>query len=188
MRNLSFIVLVLTFLVFPNNLFAIHAIFKGVLPIPRIHGPAHLNMVLETFRERVNSTELSAAIGQFSDEHRFDLNRSGFSSKVTQVLADFYKDRLFRIEINYKPLSSKSADIESLIENNNASFGPPRENILPGTRLIFWDDGATRLILQIDDSDGFLSYSLTYIDNDLFHAASRDRVQRETAGRSNYGK
>lgn len=158
------------------------------MPIPRVHAAISLDMPIETFRETVENTEVSPAVGQFLDEHRFDLNLSIFPSKVTQVLADFYKGHLFRIEINYKAVSSKSADLERLILSNNTSFGPPRENILPGVRLIFWDDGATRLILQIDDTDAVLNYSLTYIDNDLFHTASRDRVQRETAGRSSYGK
>jgi len=188
LKDLRFIVLVFSFLILPNDLFAIHAIFKGAEPIPRKHGPVHLNMPIAVFLESTESTEVSLAIGQFSDEHRFDLDVRGFSGNVSQVLSDFYKGRLFRIEINYTPIPRGNAKVEGLIAANNQSFGPPRENILPGTRLIFWDDGATRLIMQIDEADGTLSYSLTYIDDDLFHAASRDRVQRETGGRSSYGK
>lgn len=153
-----------------------------------MHGPVSLNMSIEDFLETIESTEHSLAIGQFSDEHRFDLDGRYFPGKVTQVLSDFYKGRLFRIEINHKPTPGTSPEVEDLVASHNASFGPPRETLLPGTRLIFWDDGATRLIMQIDTADGFLRYSLTYIDDDLFHAASRDRVQRETGGRANYGK
>ncbi|GEM_PF-2391580 len=188
LKSLYFIILLFISLGFSGDLFAIHAIFKGEIPIPRTHGPVHLNMAIDPFLKSKTGTEVPTAIGQFFDEHRFELNPALFPAKVVQVLADFYKGRLFRIEINYKPLSRKSLEIETLITRNTKDFGPPRVNVLPGTRLIFWDDGATRMILQIDEADDLLEHSLTYIDNDLFHAASRDRVQRETGGRSSYGK
>ncbi len=128
------------------------------------------------------------AIGQFSDEYRYEMDLSTYPETLTKVLADFYNHRLFRIEMNYLPIAKSSQVLHVLIDENTELYGPPRVNSFTGVRLLFWDDGATRMILQIDETDTVQTYSVTYIDDDLFHAASRDRVQRETSGRSNYGK
>lgn len=173
---------------FPSDLLAIHAIFKGAVPIPRQHGPVSLNMSLEVFLQTLTATEIQSAIGQFPDEHRFELARSAFSDGTEQIFSDFYNGHLFRIEISYQTREQTPSPIEVLVSENTQLYGPPRINSLGGIRLFFWDDGATRMILQVDESDKSLEYSLTYIDDDLFHEASRNRVQRETGGRSSYGK
>lgn len=172
----------------PSKLLAIHAIIKDKDPIPRIHGPLTLGMGLEDFLKSVSGTEVETAIGQFEDEARFQLDRLLFSDEVESVLSDFYSNLLFRIEINYKPLKKETTLLQNLISRWSEQYGAPRENLLPGVRLLFWDDGATRMILEIDELEELKTYSVTYIDNDLFHNASRDRVQRETAGASTYGK
>lgn len=179
---------IFSILLSPSDLFAIHAIFKGAAPIPRQHGPVSLNMSLEAFLETVSGTEVEKAIGQFSDEHRFELDPSAFSDETEHVYSDFYNGHLFRIEISYQPRQQTASLIEALVSENAKLYGPPRINLLAGIRLFFWDDGATRMILQVDESDKSLEYSLTYIDDDLFHQASQNRVQRETGGRSSYGK
>ncbi len=187
-KTLSLLIISSYFILFPPDLLAIHAIFKGSEAIPRKHGSVRLNMLFEEFIQAPKGLELPPAIGQFSDEHRFELDLSPFPDGITQVFADFYKDRLFRIEINYKPIESEGVPLQGLIDANTKLYGPPRVNSFTGTRLIFWDDGATRMILEVDKTDATLTHSLTYIDDDLFHQASRDRVQRETGGRANYGK
>lgn len=188
MRPLLFVISFLTLSFSPVDLFAIHAIFKGAAPIPRTHGPVQLNMTMEAFLQTVKGEEVFKAIGQFTDEHRYELDPSAYPETFSQVLADFYKDRLFRIEVNYREVKKSSSVVQKRIDEHTRQYGPPRVNSLTGVRLLFWDDGATRMILQVDETGDALVYSLTYIDNDLFHAASRDRVQRETAGRANYGK
>ncbi len=185
-QHLLFIFIAL--LLLPTDLYAIHAIFKGVSPIPREHGPLKLDMGRDNFLQFSKSKEVPKVIGQFSDEHQYEFDPSVFSKDVEKVISDFYKDRLFRIEINYKSMSKKIAPVQAIIDQNTQLHGPPRINTLTGLRLIFWDDGATRLIMQIDENNAQLTYSLTYIDDDLFHQASRDRVQREIGGRSFYGK
>ena len=178
----------LLLLALPSELLAIHAIIKDKDPIPRVHGPLTLGMGMEDFLKSVTGTEVKAAIGQFEDEARFQLNRLLFGEDVEGVLSDFYFHSLFRIEVNYKPLKKETALFQILINRWTEKYGAPRENVLPGVRLLFWDDGATRMILEIDELEDLMAYSVTFIDDDLFHKASRDRVQRETAGASSYGK
>jgi len=177
----------LLLMMLPSELLAIHAIIKDKEALPRVHGPLKLGMSLENFRESAEGKKLKSAIGQFEDEARFEVAVSFFSEEVSEVLSDFYFNSLFRIEINYKPIK-KEVVLQALIKEWSERYGTPRLNVLPGVRLLFWDDGATRMILEIDELEGLDAYSITYIDDDLFHKASRDRVQRETAGASSYGK
>jgi len=183
--------LVFSFLVFflatPPKLLAIHAIIKNKDALPRKHGPLHLGMDLVHFLKSAGGILEKPAIGQFEHESRYRLDPLLFSDHPESILADFYAGTLFRIEINHKPLK-KEADFQDLIKAWSKRYGNPRKNRLPRVRLYFWDDGATRMILEIDKEEGLDRYSLTYIDDDLFHKASRDRVQRETAGASSYGK
>ncbi len=179
----------LLFVSFPlKEALAIHAIFKGAAPIPRKHGPIQLDMQHHAFLKTTQGKPVEKAIGQFPDEHRYELDLSAYPDSLKNVLADFYKNRLFRIELIYHPIHKPDTFLSTLIEENTKQYGPPRINDLTGIRLLFWDDGATRMILQIEETEQTQVHSVTYIDNDLFHNASRDRVQRETSGRANYGK
>ncbi len=128
------------------------------------------------------------AIGQFADEHQYKLAALPSSPDILNIVCDFYQGKLFRIELNYHPLKTGGAIVQERIDEWTIRFGEPRVNNFPDVLLVFWDDGATRMILQSDESEGSTLYSITYIDDDLFHLFSRERVQRETAGQSNYGK
>lgn len=165
---------------------AIHAIIEDAEAVPRRHGPIFLGMFLEEFLSISKGVEVVPAIGQFQDEQRFQLDPHHFSSDVENVTCDFFKGTLFRIEIDYR--KKPAAFLHNLIEEWSDIYGKPRSNALPGTHLVFWDDGATRMILQVEESMESTVYSVTYIDDDLLHRISRERVQRETAGRANYGK
>jgi hypothetical protein len=182
-------VLFLSVIFLPLDSFAIHAILKEGEAVPRSYGELRLGMSLDTFLEISGKMEEEApAIGQFSDEHRYRVEPRLSTPDVFSVICDFYRGVLFRIELNYHPIKAEDATIQSLIDQWTGRFGEPRVNTFPEALLVFWDDGATRMILQSDESDGEIVYSVTYIDDDLFHAISRERVQRETSGRSNYGK
>ncbi|MFQ5949080.1 MAG: hypothetical protein ACE5J1_00115 [Nitrospiria bacterium] len=182
---------VILFLVAVPNLFAIHAIFEDGEPIQRKHGPIFLKMPLDLFLQKVDGTEESPAIGQFEHEQRFRLDGSSFRPKVESVIADFYSGILFRIEINFQPVHKTASPLPRLKEEWSHRYGPPRANAFPGVDLLFWDDGKTRMILEAREEETAgetsMAYSLTYIDDDLFHRASRERVQLETDGRSSYG-
>lgn len=172
----------------PPSLLAIHAIIHDAEPIPREHGPMYLGMSLPDFLKSVRSTEEKSAIGQFEDEHRYRIDPAVFPPEVDGVFCDFYNGVLFRIEINYKPVDNRASPVSELKEKWSARYGSPRTNTLPGTYLIFWDDGKTRLILEEDKEEDSIVYSTTYIDDAIFHQASRERVQKETRGMSSYGK
>ncbi|MFQ5543703.1 MAG: hypothetical protein ACE5FY_05065 [Nitrospiria bacterium] len=175
-------------LFFPSELLAIHAIIKDADPVPRKHGPVFLGMSVDKFLQSVKGEEVPPAIGQFQEEGRYSLNLNPFPSDIASVIVDFYKERLFRIEINYQPQTLKSFALDGAIDTWSEQYGSPRINILPDVKLVFWDDGLTRMILQVNEVDNVKDYSITYIDDDLFHRASRERVQLETGGQSSYGK
>lgn len=172
----------------PADLFAIHAILKGGEPIPREHGPVALGMALPQFLQLTKGIEEPTAIGQFKHERRFIVDASYFSADVKNVICDFYKETLFRIEINHRSSQKNTAVVEDLKEKWSGRFGLPRVNTFSGTHLLFWDDGKTRLILEEDEEEKSVIYSTTYIDDDLFHEASHERVRLETDGQSSYGK
>lgn len=172
----------------PFNALAIHAIIKDGEPVPRNYGSVSLGMSLETFLATTPSKKEAVAVGQFDDEHRYELSSPSSASNVLSVICDFYQGVLFRIEINYQPITKGGATIQRNIDEWSGRFGEPRINSFPEVLLVFWDDGATRMILQADESDEVTVYSVTYLDDDLFHLISRARVQRETAGRSTYGE
>jgi len=176
------------FLLAPPDLSAIHAILKDGEPIPRAVGSIALEMPIETFLKTTEGIETPKAIGQFEDEHRFQLDGLPAATGIKNLVCDFFQGVLFRIEVNYPPLGEDAASLNPLIEAWTRRFGSPRINTFSGTRLFFWDDGATRMILEIDESAALQTYSVTYIDDDLFHRISRERVQRETSGQSSYGK
>lgn len=179
---------VLLFLAAPADLFAIHAILKDGEPIPREQGPLFLGMPLPQFLQLTKGVEEPSAIGQFEHEHRFIVDAAHFSPEVKNVICDFYKEILFRIEINYRASQQNASIVEDLKEKWSHRFGPPRVNSFVGVRLWFWDDGKTRLILEEDEEEKSVTYSTTYIDDDLFHEASHERVRLETDGKSSYGK
>jgi hypothetical protein len=185
---LSSILVVLLLAATPADLFAIHAVLKNGEPIPREHGPLSLGMALPRFLQLTKGVEEPPAIGQFKHERRFVIDASHFGSDVKNVVCDFYKGTLFRIEINHRPSQKNAAIVEDLKEKWSHRFGPPRINTFPGTHLLFWDDGKTRLILAEDEEEKSVIYSTTYIDDDLFHEASHERVRLETDGQSSYGK
>jgi len=173
----------------PQTSFAIHAIIQNEEPLPRHHGALTLGMSLESFFATVGvKEEVPVVTGQFSDEHQYKLSSPPSSPDILNVVCDFYKGKLFRIELNYRPLKNGGAIIQKHIDEWTKYFGEPRVNNFPEVLLVFWDDGSTRMILQSDESEGLTLYSVTYIDDDDFHLISRERVQRETAGRSTYGK
>ncbi len=171
-----------------GDIFAIHAIIEDRMPLPRKQGPVSLEMPIEIFHASTQAQEIAPAIGQFEDEQRFELTPPPTTTGVENLIVDFFQGTLFRIEVNYQPVESKPAALEDLIDVWSQRYGQPRVNSFPGARLFFWDDGATRMILQIDAMAAPSVYSVTYIDDDLFHRISRERVQRETEGRSSYGK
>jgi len=179
---------VLLLFALPADLFAIHAILKGGEPIPREHGPVALGMPLPRFLQLTKGIEEPTAIGQFKHERRFIVDAAHFSADVKSVVCDFYKGTLFRIEINLPASPKNAAVVEDLKEKWSTRFGPPRINTFTGTHLVFWDDGKTRLILEEDEEEKSVIYSTTYIDDDLFHEASHERVRLETDGQSSYGK
>ena len=181
--------MVLVILAVPVRLPAIHAIIKDGEPIPREHGPLLLGMPLSQFLQLTKGVEEPSAIGQFKHERRYVVADSpAFSSEVKNVICDFYKEKLFRIEMNYRPIQNGASPVQDLKEKWSHRFGIPRVNSFAGAHVLFWDDGKTRLILEEDEEEKSSTYSATYIDDDLFHAASRDRVQLETEGKSSYGK
>lgn len=180
--------IVLLLSLMPADLFAIHAILKGGEPIPREHGPIALGMPLPRVLQLTKGVEEPDAIGQFKHERRFVVDAAHFSPDVKSVLCDFYKGILFRIEINHRASQKSAAVVEGLKEKWSHRFGLPRTNTFPGTHLLFWDDGKTRLILEEDEEENSVIYSTTYIDDDLFHEASHERVRLETDGQSSYGK
>lgn len=175
-------------IILPADLYAIHAIIKDKTPVPRSYGPILLEMPMADFLNASNAKALAPAIGQFDDEHRFELAPLPASQDVENIVLDFYRDTLFRIEVNYKSVKRESSTLVELIEVWSHRYGQPRVQSLPEVRLLFWDDGITRMILEIDEAENKSSYSVTYIDDDLFHRISRERVQRETAGLAQYGK
>lgn len=144
-----------------------------------------LKSFLETEGEK---EEVPVVIGQFADEHQYKLSPSPPSPDILNIVCDFYQDKLYRIELNYHPLKAGGERIKKHIDEWTDRFGEPRINRFANVLLVFWDDGATRMILQTDESEGMSVYSVTYIDDDLFHLISRERVQRETGGQSSYGK
>lgn len=177
---------VLFLLLWPAPLFAIHAIFEDGEPIQRRHGPIFLGMPIDLFLQTVDGREEPTAKGQFKHERRYRMEGSAFRSGVVSVISDFYRGVLYRIEINFRPLDKAASPIPQITELWSHRHGPPRTTALPGVDLFFWDDGKTRMILEADHGETALEYSLTYIDDDLFHHASRDRVQIETEGKSSY--
>lgn len=167
-------------------LFAIHAIFEDGDPIRRKHGPIFLGMPIDLFLQTVGGKEESAAKGQFKHERRYAVEGADFGAGVVSVISDFYRGELYRLEINYMPVDKAMSPIQKIVKRRSHHHGPPRTTALPGVELFFWDDGKTRMILEADHGETSLEYSLTYIDDDLFHHASRDRVQIETGGNSSY--
>lgn len=145
-------------------------------------------MSLETFLATTAAKEESPVIGQFADEHRYEMAPLSSSSEILSIVCDFYRGKLFRIELNYRPIKTGDAIIQAKVDEWTSRFGEPRVNNFPEVLLVFWDDGATRMILQSDESEGLIIHSVTYLDDDLFHLISRERVQRETAGQSSYGR
>lgn len=178
----------LVFFIRPAKVGAIHFVINSSERIQREHGPLKLGMALSDFAQAVKSKEAAEEIGQFEEERRFHADPAFFAPNATDVLADFYKGQLFRIEVNYHSVAAESPAVEELKSRFVGHYGPPRTNSLPGTDLFFWDDGKTRLILERDVADGSMLYSITYIDDDLFHQASHERVGKETNGRSTYGR
>ncbi|MCG3112594.1 MAG: hypothetical protein MCM46_12335 [Candidatus Manganitrophus sp. SB1] len=172
----------------PPDLHAIHFVINSNERIQREHGPLKLGMALPDFLQAVKSKEAALEIGQFEEEKRFHADPALFAPAASGVLADFFKGQLFRIEINYRPVDKESSAVEELKAQITARYGPPRINSLPGTDLFFWDDGKTRLILERDELEEGIGYSTTYLDDDLFHQASHDRVKKETDGKSSYGR
>jgi len=174
-------------LLIPAPLFAIHAIFEDGEAIQRKHGPVSLGMALDLFLKAVHGEEEPVVKGQFKHERRYRLEGgAAFRSEVDSVIADFYRGKLYRVEINFRPVDKASSPIPEMTRKSTHRHGPPRTTALPGIDLFFWDDGKTRMILEADHGETTLEYSLTYIDDDLFHHASRDRVQIETDGNSTY--
>lgn len=172
----------------PPDLHAIHFVINSSERIQREHGSLKLGMALPDFLQAVKSKEAAVEIGQFEEEKRFHADPASFAQDVSDVLADFYKGQLFRIEINYRPVGKESNAVEALKAQITARYGPPRINSLPGADLFFWDDGKTRLILERDELEEGIGYSTTYLDDDLFHEASHERVKKETDGKSSYGR
>lgn len=175
------------FMLHPSDLHAIHFVINSSERIQREHGPLKLGMALPDFLQAVKSKEAALEIGQFEEEKRFHADPALFAPAASGVLADFFKGQLFRIEINYRPVDKESSAVEELKAQITARYGPPRINSLPGTDLFFWDDGKTRLILERDELEEGIGYSTTYLDDDLFHQASHERVKKETDGKSSYG-
>ena len=176
------------FFLSPPDLHAIHFVINSSERIQREHGPLKLGMSLSDFLKAVKSKEEAEQIGQFKEERRFHADPASFTPNASDVLADFSNGQLFRIEIDYLPVGKESPAVEDLKAQITKHYGPPRTNSLPGADLFFWDDGKTRLILERDTSEGTMSYSTTYIDDDLFHQASHERVKKETNGKSSYGR
>lgn len=172
----------------PLDLHAIHFVINSSERVQREHGPLKLGMSLSDFHQAVNSREAAEEIGQFEEEKRFHADPALLAPNASDVLADFFKEQLFRIEINYRPVGRDSNTVEELKARITARYGPPRTNSLPGTDLFFWDDGKTRLILERDLLEEEIGYSTTYLDDDLFHQASHERVKKETDGKSSYGR
>ena len=180
----------LFFILCPSDLHAIHFVINSSERIQREQGPLKLGMPLSEFLQSVKSREEAEQIGQFEEERRFHVDPAVFAPNASDVLADFFKGQLFRMEINYLPVGKESPAVEELKAQITAHYGSPRMNSLPGADLFFWDDGKTRLILERDiaDAEAAMSYSTTYIDDDLFHQASHERVKKETNGKSSYGR
>lgn len=170
------------------DLHAIHFVINSSERIQREHGPLTLGMALPDFLQAVKSKEAAEEIGQFEEERRFHADPSLLAPNVSDVLADFFRGQLFRIEINYRPVGKESSAVEDLKAAMTARYGSPRINSLSGTDLFFWDDGKTRLILEKDLLEEGIGYSTTYLDDDLFHQASHERVKKETSGKSSYGQ
>jgi len=172
----------------PPDLHAIHFVINSNERIQREHGPLKLGMALPEFLQAIKSKEATEEIGQFEEERRFHADPTPLAPNASEVLADFFKEQLFRIEINYRPVNKESSAVEDLKAAITARYGPPRVNSLPGADLFFWDDGKTRLILEKDVLEEGIGYSTTYLDDDLFHQASHERVWKETGGKSSYGR
>lgn len=186
--RLAGFVIPLVLIMVPADSLAIHAILKDGEPIPREHGPLFLGMPLSSFLQEVKGKEEPPGIGQFQQERRFNVDPSFFSPEVKSVVCEFYKEVLFRIELNHRPVQKPASSVSELKEQWSHRFGSARINSFPGSKVSFWDDGKTRLIFQEDEEEKEIVYSATYIDNALFHQASRERVQLETDGKSTYGK
>lgn len=185
----AFFYVAILHLIFPRTeLHAIHFVINSTERIQREHGPLKLGMALPDFLQAVKNKEAAEEIGQFEEERRFHADPALLAPNASNVLADFFKGQLFRIEINYRQVGKESSAVEDLKAAITARYGPPRINSLPGTDLFFWDDGKTRLILERDEFEEGIGYSTTYLDDDLFHQASHERVKKETDGKSSYGR
>ena len=155
--------------------------------IERRPGPLFLGMPLPLFLQTIKGKEGNAEAGQFQDERRFRIDGALFASKqdgtlhgVEQVVCDFYKESLFRIEINYRPVPK--VDVLELKDKLILRYGPPRRGSFQEADILFWDDGETRLIFEEGKAENRIVYSMTYLDHFLFHRASRERIGRELEG------
>ncbi|MDC4227630.1 MAG: hypothetical protein MPW15_26225 [Candidatus Manganitrophus sp.] len=120
----------------PPDLHAIHFVINSNERIQREHGPLKLGMALPDFLQAVKSKEAAVEIGQFEEEKRFHADPALFAPTASDVLADFFKGQLFRIEINYRPVGKESSAVEDLKAADHRALWTSPDQFLSRNRFI----------------------------------------------------
>jgi hypothetical protein len=124
----------------------------------------------------------NAFYGQRADEQRFEVLPPGRPREIGTLNLDFFRGVLYRVDVLYPRDYAEKTSWNRFTEAARTRYGTPKKVILPGSEVLFWDDGATRLLLARDNETG--EYSRTLIDDQILYQIGQepDTISRKQAG------
>ena len=110
--------------------------------------------------------------GQRADEQRFEVLPPGRPGEIGTLNLDFFRGVLYRIDALYPRDYAEKISWDQFTEEARTRYGTPKDVVLPGSEVFFWDDGITRLLLARDNASG--EYSRTLIDDEMLFRVGRE--------------
>ncbi|HET6371342.1 MAG TPA: hypothetical protein VFG95_09095, partial [Nitrospiria bacterium] len=85
---------------------------------------------------------------------------------------DYFGGVLYRIDVLYPSDYADKISWDRFTEEARGRYGAPKDVVLPGSEVLFWDDGVTRLLLARDSASG--EYSRTLIDDEILFRVGQE--------------
>jgi hypothetical protein len=153
-------------------LFGAFSVFSDGPAIDRSFGRFRLGSGVAALKDQRVIERPKAFYGQRADEQRFEVLPPDRPQEVETFNLDFFRGVLYRIDVLYSGGYAEKNPWNRFTEEARARYGTPKDVILPGSEVLFWDDGVTRLLLARDNETG--EYSRTLIDDDILYQVGEE--------------
>jgi hypothetical protein len=140
--------------------------------IDRAFGEFRLGSNVSELKDRGVIERPNAFYGQRADEQRFEVLPPGRPGEVGTLNLDYFRGILYRIDVLYPGEYAEKISWDRFTEEARGRYGAPKDVVLPGSEVLFWDDGVTRLLLARDKASS--EYSRTLIDDEMLFRIGRE--------------